>query len=98
MTKIELLSDVQTEQLAGGRGRRGPSLTSTTSSMDITNLISQSNVGSAWASGALAGASTGHRGRCRIGNCGGDTEFEAEATNIQKNFLALNNFGFSLAF
>ena len=99
MTKIELLSDVQTEQLAGGRGRRGPSLTSTTSSMDITNLISQSNVGSAWASGALAGAGTGHSGWGRKGNGGGgETEVEAEATNIQKNFLALNNFGFSLAF
>jgi hypothetical protein len=98
MTKIELLSDVQTEQLAGGRGR-GPSLTSTTSSMDITNLISQSNVGSAWASGALAGAGTGHRGGGRKGNGGGgETEVGAEATNIQKNFLALNNFGFSLAF
>jgi hypothetical protein len=97
MTKIELLSDVQTELLAGGRGRYAPSLTSTTSAMDITNLISQSNVGSAWASGASAGAGFGGWGRKSNGGAG-ETEVEAEATNVQKNFLALSNFGFSLAF
>jgi len=98
MTNLELLSDVQTELLAGGRGRYYPSLTSTTSSMDITNLISQSNVGSAWSSGAIAGAGTGFRGWGGRSGGAGETEVEAEANNIQKNFLALNNFGFSLAF
>lgn len=103
MIKFELLSDAQTELLEGGGGRGGfPSLSSTTSSMDITNLISQSNVGSAWASGAIAGTgmstpSWGH-GKHSNGGGAGETEVEAEATNIQKNFLALSNFGFSLAF
>lgn len=100
MIKFELLSDAQTELLEGGRGRY-PSLSSTTSSMDITNLINQSNVGSAWASGAIAGTgstpSWGHHKYSKGGGAG-ETEVEAEATNIQKNFLALSNFGFSLAF
>ena len=101
MTKFDILSEIQTEQLTGGRGRYIPSLTSSTSSMDITNLISQSNVGSAWASSASAGAGTGFGGgwgRGKSNGGAGETEVESEATNIQKNFLALNNFGFSLAF
>jgi hypothetical protein len=98
MTKLELLSDCQAEILAGGNGGGWafPSLTSKTSSMEINNLISQSNVGSAWASTVSAGSSSG----------GGFRHFQtpvsgggagSDATNIQKNILNLTNFGFSFA-
>ena len=94
MTKIEILSDCQTEIIAGGNGGRWafPSLTSKTSTMEINNLISQSNVGSAWASTVSAG---GTGGRWKMPSLGGGAE--AEATNTQKNILNLANFGFSIA-
>lgn len=99
MTKFELLSDCQTEVIAGGNGGGWtfPSLTSKTSTMEINNLISQSNVGSAWASSASASGGG-------FGGFGGWSKYMkkpeggvtvADATNIQKNFNAVNNFGFS---
>jgi hypothetical protein len=97
MTKFELLSDCQTEVLAGGSGGGWafPSLTSKTSSMEINNLISQSNVGSAWASSAAASSSGfgGSWGLFKKQPAGGMTV--ADATNIQKNFNSITNFGFS---
>ena len=45
MIKLETLTESQTETLGGGNGHWGfPSLTSKTSTMEITNLVSQSNV------------------------------------------------------
>jgi hypothetical protein len=94
MTKFELLSDCQAETLAGGWAF--PSLTSKTSSMEINNLISQSNVGSAWASTASVGGAGGGGGH-RFPMPTQGTGAESEATNIQKNILNLTNFGFSFA-
>ena len=97
MTRVELLSDGQIEVLAGGSGGGWafPSLTSKTSSMEINNLISQSNVGSAWASSASVGSSGvgGSWGMFKKQPGGGTTV--ADATNIQKNYNAVTNFGFS---
>ncbi len=95
MTKLELLSDSQIEILAGGNGGWAfPSLTSKSSTMEINNLISQSNVGSAWASSASAsGGGFGGWGKYMKKPEGGVTV--ADATNIQKNFNSVNNFGFS---
>ena len=98
MTKFELLSDCQAEILAGGNGGWSfPSLTSKTSSMEITNLVSQSNIGSAWASGATAsGGGLGGGWSQRFSRPQG-IETVADATNIQKNFSGISNFGFSIA-
>ncbi len=95
MTKFELLSDCKIEVIAGGNaGWSFPSLTSKTSTMEINNLISQSNVGSAWASSASAsGGGFGGWGKFMKQPQGGATV--ADATNIQKNFNSVNNFGFS---
>jgi hypothetical protein len=97
MTKLEILSDCQTEILAGGNGGGWafPSLTSKTSSMEINNLISQSNVGSAWASTVSAGGTGGGYKSWKMPSLGGGAE--ADATNVQKNILNLTNFGFSFA-
>jgi hypothetical protein len=56
MIKLETLTEFQTETLGGGRSSRGgsPSWTSQLSTIEINNLVSQSNVGSAWASSATA--------------------------------------------
>jgi hypothetical protein len=98
MTKFELLSDCQAEILAGGNGGGWtfPSLTSKTSSMEINNLISQSNVGSAWASGASASGGLGG-GWGRLFSRPQGVETFADATTIQKNFNGISNFGFSIA-
>ena len=98
MTKLEFLTETQTEMLAGGNdaGWGFPALFSTkSSSMDINNLISQSNVGSAWASTAAAGAGggSGYGSFWRMPKGGGAG---SDATNIQKNILKLDNFGFSI--
>jgi hypothetical protein len=96
MTKLEILLDSQIEALVGGMsGWAFPSLTSKSSSMEINNLISQSNVGSAWASSASAsGSGFGGWGKFMKKPEGGVTA--ADATNIQKNFNSVNNFGFSI--
>ena len=96
MTKFELLSDCQIEVIAGGSGGGWsfPSLTSKTSTMEINNLISQSNIGSAWASSASAsGGSFGGWGKHMTQPTAGKTI--ADATNIQKNYNSVSNFGFS---
>jgi hypothetical protein len=97
MTKFELLSDCQAEILAGGNGGwTFPSLTSKTSSSEITNLVSQSNIGSAWASGASASGGGLGGGLMRPSRPQGIGTF-ADATNIQKNFSGISNFGLSIA-
>jgi hypothetical protein len=91
--RLELLMDAETEQLQGGRWAF-PSLSSKTSTMEINNLISQSNVGSAWASSATATGGGGGWFPAYIGiPIGGASA--ATATNSQKNFNSVNNFGFS---
>jgi len=98
MTKFELLSDCQAEILAGGNGGWAfPSLTSKTSSMEINNLISQSNIGSAWASGASASGGGLGGGWARMFSRPQEIETVADATTIQKNFNGISNFGFSIA-
>ena len=96
MTKLEILLDSQSEVLVGGmNGWAFPSLTSKGSSMEINNLISQSNVGSAWASSASAsGGGFSSWGKFMKKPEGGVTV--ADATNIQKNLNSVNNFGFSI--
>ena len=96
---FHILTDAQTEALAGGNGGGWafPSLTSKTSSMEINNLISQTNTGSAWAAstsataGGLGGGWFAHKKQ------GGAGVTVADATNIQKNFNGISNFGFSIA-
>ncbi len=98
MTKFELLSDCQSETLAGGNGGwTFPSLTSKTSSSEITNLVSQSNIGSAWASGASASGGGLGGGWILRHSRPQEVETFADATNIQKNFSGISNFGFSIA-
>ncbi len=96
MIKLETLTESQTETLGGGNGYWGfPSLTSKTSTMEITTLVSQSNVGSAWASSATA---TGGGGLfpAFIGiPIGGASK--ANATNTQKNYNKVENFGLNFA-
>ncbi len=97
MINVTLLSDAQSEVLTGGSdgGSWGfPSLTSKTSSMEITNLISQSNVGSAWASGAAASGGGLGGGWHKFSHPQGVKSF-ADATNIQKNYNNIYNSGFS---
>jgi hypothetical protein len=95
MTKLELLSDCQAELASGGNGLLVfPSLTSKNSSMEINNLISQQNIGSAWASSATATGGTGGLFPSLIGiPIGGASK--ATATNTQKNYNSVTNFGFS---
>ena len=91
MSNLSTLSDLQTESIRGGWAF--PSLTSKTSTMEINNLISQSNVGSAWASPVSAGGSGGGYKSWKMPSMGGGAG--ADATNVQKNILNLTNFGFS---
>jgi hypothetical protein len=65
--------------------------------MEINNLISQTNVGSAWASGAAASTGGLGGGWFRKYSRPQEVEAGAEATNIQKNFNGISNFGFSIA-
>jgi hypothetical protein len=100
MTNLEFLTDIQAEVLTGGTdaGWGFPALLSEkASSMGITNLISQSNVGSAWGSSTAIPSSSGFGGfgGFRMKPQGGGATI-SDATNIQKNILKLNNFGFSL--
>jgi hypothetical protein len=99
MINVTLLSDAQSEVLAGGNGGGWgfPSLTSKTSSMEINNLISQSNIGSAWASSASASTGGLGGGWHRMFSRPQEIETTADATNIQKNFNGISNFGFSFA-
>lgn len=92
--KMQILPEFQTEMIHGGTGGGWafPSLTSKTSTMEINNLISQSNVGSAWASTVSAGSTGGYKS-WKMPSMGGGAG--ADATNIQKNILNLTNFGFS---
>jgi hypothetical protein len=91
MSKLEMLADHQAEVVTGGW--LFPSLTNKTSTLEINNLISQSNVGSAWASGATASGGNGW-GWLRKPSQGAETETKAK--NVQKNYLDLNNFGFNI--
>lgn len=57
MIKLETLTESQSETLGGGMNHGGgyghlafPSWTSKGSTIEINNLVSQSNIGSAWAS------------------------------------------------
>jgi hypothetical protein len=94
MIKLELLHDAEIQELTGGNGWAFPSLTSKTSTMEINNLVSQSNVGSAWASSATAtgGGGSWHPWFHQMPSGGAST---ADAKNIQKNYNSISNFGFS---
>jgi hypothetical protein len=62
--------------------------------MEINNLIQQSNVGSAWASSATAtGGGGGWHPWFHTMPSGGSSG--ATATNTQKNYNTVTNFGFS---
>jgi hypothetical protein len=94
MIKLELLQDIESQELAGGNGGWAfPSLTSKTSTMEINNLIQQSNVGSAWASSATASGGGGWGHWFHKTPSGGSSS--ATATNTQKNYNTVTNFGFS---
>ena len=95
MIKLETLTESQTETLGGGNGHWGfPSLTSKTSTMEINNLVSQSNVGSAWASSATATGGGGGWFPAYIGiPIGGASK--AIATNTQSNSNNVTNLGLS---
>jgi hypothetical protein len=96
---LHILTDAQTEVLAGGNGGGWtfPSLTSKTSSMEINNLISQTNTGSAWAASSSATAGGLGGGWFLHKKQPGAGVTAADATNIQKNFNGISNFGFSIA-
>ena len=95
MIMFEVLTEAQAEIMAGGNGGWAfPSLTSKTSTMEINNLIQQSNVGSAWASSATAtGGGGGWHPWFHTMPSGGSSG--ATATNKQKNYNSVTNFGFS---
>ena len=94
MTMFEVLTEAQAEIMAGGNGGWAfPSLTSKTSTMEINNLIQQSNVGSAWASSATATGGGGWGHWYHKTPSGGSSS--ATATNTQKNYNTVTNFGFS---
>ena len=95
MIKLETLTETQSEILGGGGGHWAfPSLTSKTSTMEINNLVSQSNVGSAWASSATATGGGGGWFPAYIGiPIGGASR--AIATNTQSNSNNVTNLGLS---
>ena len=94
MIKLETLTETQSEIIGGGGHWAFPSLTSKTSTMEINNLVSQSNVGSAWASSATATGGGGGWFPAYIGiPIGGASK--AIATNTQSNSNNVTNLGLS---
>ena len=96
MIKLETLTESQIETLGGGSNGNGggwggwgfPSMTSQGSNIEFTTLVSQSNIGSAWASSATATGGGGGYPFISIpmGGASGAT-----ATNTQRNNSTVNN-------
>ncbi len=88
MIKLETLTESQTETLVGGWGRWGfPSVSSKSSTNEFTNLTSQTNIGSAWASSSTATGGGGGWVPAFLGiSAGGDSgEAKAELTQTNTN-------------
>ena len=99
MIKLETLTESQSETLGGGMHHGGghgkwafPSITTTTSNIEFNNLVSQSNVGSAWASSATAtGGGGGYPAFIGIpigGASGANATLNQGNTNNVNNWLA----------